>query len=314
MISNSSKTQWGKLTSLNPNFSNISLSKNPSPLLFAFSSLQENNDPNSSSQCQIYQDKQEFFISYNGENLVVLVNNKVTKDGKAFKVHSGDVIKVTIKKKRHEITLEYIFSSELIQEQRETLKRDREENEVSSIAEKKIKFQEEFKNEAICNICCKMIYECVSVVPCLHSFCTICFMRHLKRSQKCPQCGERFVEFRKNVFLNNLIEGYKESGYGIDRSREECRKLKKKLKKRILARFEYANGDVYVGKWKKCRKDGEGKMIFWNGEVEEGCWKNGLKEGKGKFRFSNGSLYEGDFDLYIGGDPNWDFLIAKIIL
>ena len=297
MISNSSVIQWGKLTSLNPNFGNISLARSPSNLAFT-SKLQEDSNKNSLSsqyKCQIYQHKQEYFISYTRCSLAIQVNNKAVKDRKACKVHSGDRIMVTSKDKNGE-NVEYVFSAELKQTQKATLKRDREEKEDIAILEKKMKLQEDFENEAKCLICEKMIYECVSVVPCLHSFCMSCFMRHLRKSQECPDCRERFVEFRKNIFLNNLIEGYEESGYQRDRSEEECRKINEKLNTwRVFARFEYANGVVYVGKWKKCRKDGRGKMVFWNGDVYNGEWKNDYMEGKGKGIFADGNVYVGDF-------------------
>ena len=37
--------------------------------------------------------------------------------------------------------------------------------------------------------------------------------------------------------------------------------------------YVYANGDKYVGAWKKGSKHGKGTFIDVNGKVEEGFWK-----------------------------------------
>ena len=121
-------------------------------------------------------------------------------------------------------------------------------------------------------------------------------MQHLKESQDCPQCGERFVEFRKDTCFNHLIEAYDESGCRNDRSQEECRAIGERLnKERVFARFEYAEGDTYEGEWKKLRRDGKGKMFDLHGNYYEGDWKNNSMEGFGKMVFESGDIYEGEW-------------------
>jgi len=125
-----------------------------------------------------------------------------------------------------------------------------------------MRFEKKLKNEMICGICEKMIYECASVVPCLHRFCMNCLMKHLPEGQDCPQCGERFIAFRKDTFFNNMIEAYDESGFERDQSQRRCRSISERLEReRVFAHFKYENGDIYEGEWRKCRKDGRGKIV-----------------------------------------------------
>ena len=287
-------TQWGKLTSLNPNFQNIGLSENTLSLVLFEECTHENysND----YKCQIYQEKEDSFIQYTGNNLSVIIEDQIIKEGQAFKISSGEKVVFIVKKKQDEMKIEYIFSLERIDRRKDTLKIDREENEEFRVLKKKMKFDENLKDEVKCILCCKMTYGCVSVVPCLHSFCMHCFMFHLTGSQECPQCGVRFIEFRKNVFLNNIIEAYEESGNRKDRSQEECREIRERLEaERIFARFEYENGDIYEGEWKKCRKDGRGRMIWNSGNVYEGEWAKNEMEGSGRMMYKNGDSYEGNW-------------------
>ena len=39
--------------------------------------------------------------------------------------------------------------------------------------------------------------------------------------------------------------------------------------------MNFANGDIYEGKWKDGYKNGQGKMNFANGDIYEGKWKDG---------------------------------------
>ena len=62
--SNDSTKQWGKLTSLNPDFQNISLSTSPANLAVFPLNLPK-------SKCQIYQMEEDFFISSTGSELCI---------------------------------------------------------------------------------------------------------------------------------------------------------------------------------------------------------------------------------------------------
>ena len=282
-ISDPAVTPWGKLTSLNRHFQNILLSKTPSVLTISDGLVEASVDDNSSSsesKFQIYLENDDFFVCYNGGGLSVSIEDQIVKEGEKFQIHVGDKIIFSMKNQ-----MEYIFSAELGQAQKNIIKRDREETEEALLMEKQIKFYDNMESETKCGVCKKMIYECASVVPCLHRFCIECLLLHLASSQTCPECDQECEDFRKDVFLNNIIEAYEESGYKKDTDEKE-----RLLGERIFIRFEFSNGEFYEGEWKKFRKDGKGKFLFKNGDYYTGDWKNNQREGKGKIQFNNGEL------------------------
>lgn len=54
----------------------------------------------------------------------------------------------------------------------------------------------------------------------------------------------------------------------------------------------YANGDVYMGKWRYDQKHGRGKYTYCENSEEgilyEGSWKHNVRHGEGKFFYRNG--------------------------
>ena len=50
--------------------------------------------------------------------------------------------------------------------------------------------------------------------------------------------------------------------------------------------FRFANGDVYIGNWKKDKMDGTGIMSWATSDVFDGCWSNGLIHGSGVYRYA----------------------------
>ena len=79
--SDSSADQWGYLTSLHPDFPNISLIENPSVLGF------ENEQISKEYKCQVYHDKGSFFIHYTGDHLFIEVEDRIVQENKAFESH-----------------------------------------------------------------------------------------------------------------------------------------------------------------------------------------------------------------------------------
>ena len=55
----------------------------------------------------------------------------------------------------------------------------------------------------------------------------------------------------------------------------------------------WADGDKYVGTWKKGKPNGQGAYIFANGEKYQGTWKKDKKDGKGTYTYANGEKYRG---------------------
>ncbi|XP_056143290.1 E3 ubiquitin-protein ligase CHFR isoform X2 [Lampris incognitus] len=59
-----------------------------------------------------------------------------------------------------------------------------------------------------CIICQDLLYDCVSLQPCMHTFCAACYSGWMERSSLCPTCRCPVERIRKNHMLNNLVEAY----------------------------------------------------------------------------------------------------------
>ena len=92
-------------------------------------------------------------------------------------------------------------------------------------------------NELTCPICSGIFYRPVSVIPCLHNFCSSCLSSWLNPSNNnsyfgqnmnCPTCRATIQEVRKNPTLNNLTETYLKTHPKQDREKEEKEEMDKK--------------------------------------------------------------------------------------
>lgn len=59
-----------------------------------------------------------------------------------------------------------------------------------------------------CIICQDLLYDCVSLQPCMHTFCAACYSGWMERSPQCPTCRCPVQRICKNHILNNLVEAY----------------------------------------------------------------------------------------------------------
>lgn len=62
-----------------------------------------------------------------------------------------------------------------------------------------------------------------------------------------------------------------------------------------FGKFEWDNGTIYEGNWKKKLFNGKGKLIYPNGVISEGEFKNHVMHGKGKTIYANGSIFIGNY-------------------
>ncbi|CAH8510109.1 unnamed protein product [Schistosoma turkestanicum] len=62
----------------------------------------------------------------------------------------------------------------------------------------------DLENCLTCAICGDIYFECCSVQPCLHSFCTLCWLKCEKN--QCPMCRKSVSAYAKNHQLNNLVD------------------------------------------------------------------------------------------------------------
>ncbi|KAK7102542.1 E3 ubiquitin-protein ligase CHFR-like [Littorina saxatilis] len=59
-----------------------------------------------------------------------------------------------------------------------------------------------------CIICQELLHDCISLQPCMHSFCAGCYSDWMAQSSECPSCRSNVDRINKNHIVNNLIEAY----------------------------------------------------------------------------------------------------------
>ncbi|GAQ83830.1 hypothetical protein KFL_001640050 [Klebsormidium nitens] len=74
---------------------------------------------------------------------------------------------------------------------------------------KGIELSEAEKSEKLeCGICHDIWHNCVSTIPCLHTFCAACLSGWVKRSNTCPKCRGQLTAVSRNRDLNALVEDF----------------------------------------------------------------------------------------------------------
>ena len=56
-----------------------------------------------------------------------------------------------------------------------------------------------------------------------------------------------------------------------------------------------STGSLYEGYWKKNKREGRGRHIYFDGAVYIGEWCNDNMHGRGTYYESNGNIFEGTF-------------------
>ncbi|XP_056602745.1 E3 ubiquitin-protein ligase CHFR isoform X2 [Triplophysa dalaica] len=76
-----------------------------------------------------------------------------------------------------------------------------------------------------CIICQDLLHDCVSLQPCMHTFCAACYSGWMERSSLCPTCRCPVERIRKNHMLNNLVEAYLLQHPEKSRSEDDLRSM-----------------------------------------------------------------------------------------
>ncbi|XP_042523189.1 E3 ubiquitin-protein ligase CHFR isoform X1 [Dipodomys spectabilis] len=76
-----------------------------------------------------------------------------------------------------------------------------------------------------CIICQDLLHDCVSLQPCMHTFCAACYSGWMERSSLCPTCRCPVERICKNHILNNLVEAYLVQHPDKSRSEEDVRSM-----------------------------------------------------------------------------------------
>ncbi|XP_067934717.1 E3 ubiquitin-protein ligase CHFR-like isoform X2 [Watersipora subatra] len=80
---------------------------------------------------------------------------------------------------------------------------------------------DEIEETLLCCICQELLYDCVSLQPCMHTFCAGCFSQWMRTSKACPTCRKKATSVAQNHILRNLIEIYLKSNPNKQRPRDE---------------------------------------------------------------------------------------------
>ncbi|XP_032165800.1 E3 ubiquitin-protein ligase CHFR isoform X2 [Mustela erminea] len=76
-----------------------------------------------------------------------------------------------------------------------------------------------------CIICQDLLHDCVSLQPCMHTFCAACYSGWMERSTLCPTCRCPVERICKNHILNNLVEAYLLQHPDKSRSEEDMQSM-----------------------------------------------------------------------------------------
>ncbi|CAK77621.1 unnamed protein product (macronuclear) [Paramecium tetraurelia] len=96
--------------------------------------------------------------------------------------------------------------------------------------QKKIQMLEDMQEDMHCPICDDLIFQCVSLVPCLHNFCGACFSDWMAKSKTCPSCRKDVQSVNKNSMVNNVVERYLLMNPDKKRPAEEYKEMESKNK------------------------------------------------------------------------------------
>ncbi|XP_063981990.1 radial spoke head 1 homolog isoform X1 [Diachasmimorpha longicaudata] len=62
-----------------------------------------------------------------------------------------------------------------------------------------------------------------------------------------------------------------------------------------IGKYQFPNGDVYVGGYCQGLRNNQGVYVFKNGARYDGTWRGALKYGRGTFFYPDGTRYEGEW-------------------
>ncbi len=308
-MDNSYNNLWAKLVSLYPNQENIDLLPN----------ADQANQHQVDGEWKIYQNP-------TGETKIVCLSSSCLKVdnewlgmNQEMKLLGGEMIAFSEQKNKIDDCFDYVFclsneNSEKSENSGDELKRKRNENEESKfnlLTTKVQKFQGDINEELICAICINTISNCVTLSPCLHSFCNDCVIRFRKSSTECPTCRQRIHFANKNPFITKLIGSIKSTFSSLGEAKRNLvskqisrppgiPKVIQDEKGEIVdgegegkGRMFYENGNLYEGMWKNGKREGYGQMWYFDKDFYKGHWKDGKREGYGEMKYSDGDIYQG---------------------
>ena len=224
------KEAWGKLISLGTLVDNHSLflstynigSNLENDIVIRDSNVEE-------FHCKIHMNENaEFFITDLSEKGTFLEKEKIGKDN-VKQIQSGDRFFLgnpTLMS--FPDIIGFVFSAQKKSENQYKLERGSSDEKITAHSNQTPKMDSEVGEEMKCSICLDYIYQCATIIPCLHNFCSACLCDWIKDSDKCPQCRDTIIEIRRNTTFNSLIEKFLEKFPEKKRPEEEIENMNKR--------------------------------------------------------------------------------------
>ncbi|PKU42661.1 e3 ubiquitin-protein ligase chfr [Limosa lapponica baueri] len=177
----------------------------------------------SGDHCKIIVDEESGQVSLEdtSTNGTVINKLKVVKK-QTYPLQNGDVIYVVYRKNEPENNVAYLYES--LNTKHDATQEPVDEDTCPSLppatpSECIIKIGSEdaktsnvkpdkMEETLTCIICQELLHDCVSLQPCMHTFCAACYSGWMERSSLCPTCRCPVERICKNHILNNLVEAY----------------------------------------------------------------------------------------------------------
>jgi len=172
-------------------------------------------------------------------------NNSNTGDVMVIDKPTTPIVENKLKRKSSDLTTSTPLTTTTINvnsnndnKQQEEEKEEKDKNNISSsiavdntkTKKSKIDLEETMGENLICGICQEIIYKCITLVPCMHNFCTCCYGNWRANANDCPQCRTVVKLGQKNHAINNLIEIYLQKNPEKRRDPEELADMDKTSK------------------------------------------------------------------------------------
>uniref|UniRef100_A0A8C6UB29 E3 ubiquitin-protein ligase CHFR n=1 Tax=Neogobius melanostomus TaxID=47308 RepID=A0A8C6UB29_9GOBI len=155
--------------------------------------------------CKIAHDESSglVWLEDTSTNGTVINMSKLIKK-QTHELQNGDVIHLVYRKNEPHENVAYDFTFQILTTFIHAGSNASVVSEPPAEANKTDKMEESLT----CIICQDLLYDCVSVQPCMHTFCAACYSGWMERSPQCPTCRCPVERIRKNHILNNLVEAY----------------------------------------------------------------------------------------------------------
>eukprot|EP00929_Paragymnodinium_shiwhaense_P052912 TRINITY_DN2648_c0_g2_i3.p1 TRINITY_DN2648_c0_g2~~TRINITY_DN2648_c0_g2_i3.p1 ORF type:complete len:672 (+),score=163.35 TRINITY_DN2648_c0_g2_i3:114-2129(+) len=91
-----------------------------------------------------------------------------------------------------------------------------------------------------CGVCITPLHKCLTLVPCGHNFCSVCFVRWRRRSPCCPECRATVKQAVRNLAIDCVVEAFSQANPEAARSKQDTA---------AMERAERDPGNQAVLKW-----------------------------------------------------------------